>query len=151
MERFFPFIALSKDVDWDIFYNSYIQTYIKRDIQDLSQIGNELAFIKFLKVVAARTGRLLNMSKISNEVGISLNTVKRWISILKASNIIFLLEPWYSNISKRSIKTPKIYFLDTGLAAYLTNWTSPETLESGAMSGHIFETFVICVSIIMIN
>ena len=140
---FFPKIAINPDIEWEIFYSSYTQTYLQRDIRELSNIQDELRFINFLKILASRTGQLLNYSDISKEVGISVNTVKKWISILKTSNIIFLLNPFHSNISKRLIKSPKLYFLDTGLCSYLTEWTTYKTLEAGAFSGNIFETFVV--------
>jgi predicted AAA+ superfamily ATPase len=96
-----------------------------------------------MTAVAARTGNLLNLSSLANEVGVSTPTAERWLSVLQASNIIYLLQPYYNNITKRALKTPKLYFLDTGLAAYLTQWNTPEVLESGAMAGAFFETFVI--------
>ncbi len=112
-------------------------------MRDLTQIENETKFLKFMTAVAARTGNLLNLSSLANEVGVSTPTAERWLSVLQASNIIYLLQPYYNNITKRALKTPKLYFLDTGLAAYLTQWNTPEVLESGAMAGAFFETFVI--------
>jgi len=106
-------------------------------------VGNELAFYNFLKVVAARTGQELNMSDIANSLDISLNTVKSWLSVLQTSGVIYLLQPYYENVTKRIIKRPKLYFTDTGLCSYLTGWNTPETLSSGAMNGAIFETFVV--------
>lgn len=129
--------------DWEIFYSSYIQTYIERDVKALQAVKNELDFIKFLRVLASRTGQMLNYSDIANELGTSLNTIKSWTSILVSSNIIYLLQPYFSNLNKRIVKTPKIYFWDTGLCSYLTHWETYKTLESGAMSGAIFETFVV--------
>lgn len=129
--------------NWETFYSSYLQTYIERDIKDLNAVKNEMDFLKFLKILASRTGQMLNYTDIANEVGIAVNTIKSWISILVSSNIVYLLQPYFSNLNKRIVKTPKVYFLDTGLCSYLTNWESPKTLESGAMSGAIFETFVV--------
>jgi predicted AAA+ superfamily ATPase len=137
----FPAIALDRNVDRDFFYNSYIQTYLQRDVRDLANIGNLSTFMKFLRAAAARTGQLLNMADMARDAGISQGTAKNWLSILEASGIIYLLEPYHNNITKRIIKTPKLYFLDAGLASYLTEWSSPETLEAGAMSGAILETF----------
>lgn len=137
----FPAMCLS-DVDRDLFYGSYVRTYLERDVRDLAQIGDAHAFLKFLRAVAARTGQLLNMSDMARDAGISPVTAKNWISILEASGIIYLLEPYSNNVTSRLIKAPKIYFLDTGLCAYLTEWSSPETLEAGAMSGAILETFI---------
>jgi predicted AAA+ superfamily ATPase len=131
------------DPDWQMFYASYTKTYIERDVRDLTQIGDEQKFLKFLTAIASRTSQMLNLNSVANEVGISVPTADRWLSVLITSNIVYLLKPYYNNIMKRSVKTPKIYFLDTGLAAYLTRWNSPEVIESGAMSGAFFETFVV--------
>lgn len=139
----YPEVNTNADTDWETFYKSYLRTYIERDIKDLNAVKNEMDFLKFLKVLAARTGQMLNYSDISNEVGVSIPTIKSWVSILVSSNIIYLLQPYFSNINKRIVKTPKIYFYDTGLCSYLTNWDNPQVLESGAMSGAIFETFVV--------
>ena len=102
-----------------------------------------LSFLKFMTALASRIGQLLNLNSIANEVGITIPTAQRWLSILVASNIVYILEPYYNNIMKRAIKTPKIYFLDTGLAAYLTKWKTSEVLEVGTMSGNFFENYVI--------
>jgi predicted AAA+ superfamily ATPase len=125
------------------FYAGYVATYIERDVRALSQVGDELAFMRFLTACAARTASILNLSDICGDVGVSSPTAKRWLSILQASGIVFLLSPFSLNISARAIKTPKLYFLDTGLAAYLCKWLTPATLESGAMAGAFFETYVI--------
>ena len=132
-----------KDVDWGAFFSSYIKTYIERDVRKLSAVHNLDDFRKFMVAVAARTGQMLNYTNIADEIGKDQGTVRRWVSILEASGIIYLLEPFTSSVLKRAIKSPKIYFRDTGLAAYLTRWLTPETLASGAMSGAFFETFVI--------
>lgn len=126
-----------------LFYSEYVETYLQRDVKDLAQIGNERRFLRFLRVCAARTGRLLNYAELAKDADVSAGTAKNRLSILEASGIIHLLQPWAGNLTKRLTKTPKLYFLDTGLAAYLTGWTSPETLERGAMSGAIFETWII--------
>jgi predicted AAA+ superfamily ATPase len=139
----FPAIATDKESDRDLFYSSYVQTYLQRDVKALTNIGDEIAFLKFLRASAARTGQILNITDMARDASVSPNTAKSWLSILKASGLIFLLEPYYANFSKRMIKSPKLYFLDTGLAAYLTQWSSFQTLEAGAMSGAIFETWVI--------
>ena len=125
------------------FYSSYLKTYIERDIRRLTQIENEMQFLQFITVVAARTGQLVNYADISNEVGISEVTAKKWLSLLVTSGVVYLLQPYSSNVEKRVVKTPKLYFMDTGLAAYLTKWTNPEILRNGAMAGNFFETFVI--------
>ncbi len=129
--------------DWNLFYSSYLRTYIERDVRELTQIGDEQKFLKFMMVIAGRTGQMLNLSSIAGDIGISVPTVERWLSILITSNLVYLLQPYYNNTTKRAIKTPKLYFLDTGLAAYLTKWNNPEVLEAGAMAGAFFETFVI--------
>jgi len=139
----FPEITLKDDDTWALYYSSLVKTYLERDVRQLLNVGNELLFFNFLKVVAARTGQELNLTDISNSMDITLNTVKSWLSVLQASGIVYLLPPYFENITKRVTKRPKLYFLDTGLCAYLTDWATPETLASGAMNGAIFETFVV--------
>lgn len=129
--------------DFDMFYSMYVNTYIERDVRNLTQVGDTLSFLKFMTALASRIGQLLNLNSVANEVGISLPTAQRWLSILVSSNIVYLLEPYYNNIMKRAVKTPKIYFLDTGLVAYLTKWKDKDVLETGNMSGNFFENFVI--------
>ena len=131
------------EVDWSVFYSGYIKTYLERDVRSLSAVQNLDDFRKFMIAVAARTGQMINYANIADEVGKDQSTIKRWLSVLEASGIIYLLEPFSSSVLKRAIKTPKVYFRDTGLAAYLTRWLTPETLANGAMSGAFFETFVI--------
>lgn len=131
------------EVDWSVFYSGYIKTYLERDVRSLSAVQNLDDFRKFMIAVAARTGQMINYAHIADEVGKDQSTIKRWLSVLEASGIIYLLEPFSSSVLKRAIKTPKVYFRDTGLAAYLTRWLTPETLANGAMSGALFETFVI--------
>lgn len=130
-------------IDWERYYSDYVNTYIERDIQRLEQVGNGLTFLQFMVSLASRTGELLNLNSLAKDVGISAPTAKKWISILQKSNVIYLLQPFSLNISKRIVKTPKVYFTDTGLVAYLCKWLTPETLMNGAMSGNIFETYVI--------
>lgn len=127
----------------DVFYRSYVQTYVQRDVQDLLKVSDPLNFHRFLSVVAARTGQLLNYASMANEVDIDNKTVKAWLSVLQASGLVYLLQPYHRNLTKRMIKSPKVYFLDTGLAAYLTKWGSPEALEAGSMSGAILETWAV--------
>jgi len=138
----FPAIALNQKMDRDLFYSSYVQTYLQRDIRDLARVGDEMAFLRFLRAAAARSGQMLNMTELARDADVAPNTAKNWLSILQASGIAYLLEPYHSNVTKRLVKTPKLYFLDTGLCAYLTEWSSPETLEAGAMSGAILETWI---------
>lgn len=139
----FPAIALNDAVDRDLFFSSYVQTYLQRDIRDLAHVGDEMSFMRFLRAVAARTGQMLNLSELARDADVATNTSKNWLSILQASGIVYLLEPYHTNVTKRLVKTPKLYFLDTGLCAYLTEWSSPETLEAGAMSGAILETWIL--------
>ena len=128
-------------MDWNLFYSSYLQTYLQRDIRDLARVGDELSFLRFLRAAAARTAQMLNFSDLARDADVAPNTAKTWLSILQASGIIYLLEPYYTNLTKRLVRSPKLYFLDTGLCAYLTEWSSPETLEAGAMSGPILESW----------
>lgn len=138
-----PDLLLNQDFDWQIFYASYVKTYIERDVRELTQVGDEVKFIKFMIAAASVTGQLLNITSLARDVGISVSTAERWLSILVTSNIVYLLKPYANNVLKRSVKTPKLYFLDTGLAAYLTKWNTSDVLKNGAMAGAFFETFVI--------
>lgn len=138
----YPALAVGTIRNRDLFYQSYLQTYIERDVRSLAQVGNQIAFLKFLTACAARTAQLLNLSEVARDVDISVPTAKNWLSVLQASMQVFLLRPYHANITSRLIKAPKLYFLDTGLAAYLTEWTSPKTLAAGAMRGAYFETHV---------
>ncbi len=138
-----PELNGNPDFDWRMFYGAYVRTYIDRDVRELSEIGDTVKFTKFMIAVAASTGQLLNLSSLARDVGVSQPTAERWLSILVASNIIYLLQPYSNNIIKRAVKTPKLYFLDTGLAAYLTKWNTPDVLKNGAMAGAFFESFVI--------
>ena len=131
------------DMDWGTYYADYVKTYIERDVRELSAVQDLDSFKRFVIAAAARTGEVLNYSNIAGEVGKDVVTIRNWISILEASGIIYLLEPYANSALKRAVKTPKLYFRDTGLACYLTRWLTAETLAYGAMSGHIFETFVI--------
>ncbi len=138
----FPRMLENNVSERNIFYRSYIQTYIYRDVRDLTNITDETTFHKFLGVVAARTGQLLNYANIAKDVGIDNKTVKSWLSILETSGLVYLLQPYHANITKRLVKAPKIYFLDTGLCSYLTKWPDEYSLEAGAMSGAILETYL---------
>ena len=138
-----PELCENPDFDWQMFYGAYLRTYIERDVRDLTEIGDTVKFSKFMVAVAAMTGNLLNYASLARDVGISQPTAERWLSILVASNIVYLLQPYSNNVTKRAVKTPKLYFLDTGLAAYLTKWNTPDVLKNGAMAGAFFESFVI--------
>lgn len=138
-----PELYNNPDFNWQMFYGAYVRTYIDRDVRELSEIGDTVKFTRFMVAAAASTGQLLNLTSLARDVGISQPTAERWLSILVASNIVYLLQPYSNNITKRAIKTPKLYFLDTGLAAYLTKWNTPDVLKNGAMAGAFFESFVI--------
>ena len=139
----YPALNNNDEIDRNSFYNSYLRTYIERDIRALTMVSDEMKFLTFIRVVAARTGQLLKYSEIAKEVDISEPTAKSWLSILVSSNLVYPLQPYYKNINKRMTKMPKIYFLDTGLCSYLTGWSSPEVIQKGAMNGAFFETFVV--------
>lgn len=128
--------------DWQDFYSSYVSTYLERDINELISTDS-ITFTKFLTAVAARTGEMLNFSNIASEIGVSEPTVKKWISILERTGIVYLLQPYSASALNRAIKTPKIYFRDTGLACYLTRWLTADTLKNSAVAGNMFETFVV--------
>ena len=130
------------DRDWQEFYSSYVSTYLERDINELIATDS-ITFTKFLTAVAARTGELLNYANIASDIGISEMTVKKWISILERTGIVYLLQSYSASALNRAIKTPKIYFRDTGLACYLTRWLTADALKNSAVAGNMFETFVI--------
>lgn len=138
----FPRLYQTEGINRERFYQSYIATYIQRDVKDVLAISDETTFLVFLKAMAARTGGLLNYAEVARDVGVDQKTIKSWLSVLETSGLVYLLQPYHSNLTKRLVKTPKLYFLDTGLCAYLTKWPTPESLEAGAMSGAILETFV---------
>ena len=125
------------------YFSSYINTYIERDVKQLLNVGKTIEFYNFMQYIAVRTAQELNYSTIAKEIGVDSKTIKNWISILESSGIIYLLQPFSSNLSNRIIKSPKLYFMDTGLCSYLAKYPNPETLEIGALSGAIFETFVV--------
>ncbi len=128
--------------DWQDYYSSYVDTYLERDINELIT-ADSITFLKFLTAVAARTGELLNYANIASDVGVSEPTIKNWISILERTGIVFLLQPYASCALSRAIKTPKIYFKDTGLACYLTRWLTVDALKNSAVAGNMFETYVV--------
>ena len=138
-----PEYTLNEDYDWQMFWGAYVKTYIERDIRQLTQVADEGKFLKFMAAAASCTGQLLNLASLSRNVGVSQPTAERWMSILATGGIVYLLKPYHNNVAKRMIKTPKLYFLDTGLAAYLTRWNNPEVLKNGAMAGAFFESFVL--------
>ena len=139
----FPEIAVKPSLDWNLFYGSYVQTYLQRDVRELTNVGDERAFLIFLRSAAARSGQLLNVSELARDAGVTPATGKKWLSILEATGLVFLLEPYHANRIKRIVKAPKLYFMDTGLCAYIARWNSAEALEAGAMSGAILETWAV--------
>ena len=139
----YPALFNDSDRNWKLFYDSYMQTYIERDVKQIIKVSNELLFVNFIKTLAARTSQLLNYANIASEIGVNETTVKAWLSILQTSGLIYLLQPYSGNMTNRVIKTPKLYFLDTGLVCYLTKWNTSETLEDGAFSGAILETYAV--------
>ena len=130
------------DRDWQDFYSSYVSTYLERDINELISTDS-LTFTKFLTAVAARTGEMLNYANIAGEVGVSEPTVKSWISVLERTGIVYILQPYSDSALSRAIKTPKLFFRDTGLACYLTRWLTADALKNSAVAGNMFETFVV--------
>ena len=138
-----PAMASDAAMDWQLFYAAYVRTYLERDVRDLAQVGDEVKFLRFMTASAAMTGQLLNQASLARDAGVSQPTAERWLAVLRASNLVYLLQPYHNNVIKRAVKTPKLYFLDTGLAAYLTRWSTPEVLQHGAMAGAFFESFVV--------
>ncbi len=130
------------DREWQDFYSSYVDTYLERDINELIA-EDSITFLKFLTAVAARTGEMLNYANIAGDVGVSEPTIKKWISILERTGIVYLLQPYSASALSRAIKAPKIYFRDTGLACYLTRWLTADALKNSAVAGNMFETYVI--------
>lgn len=139
----FPELYANPEREWIDYYQSYVKTYLERDVNKLIKASNHLTFVKFMTTVAARTGQIINYASIADQVGVSEVTIKEWISILEKSGVVYLLKPYTASVLKRAIKSPKLYFRDTGLCSYLTRWLTPDTLKSGAMAGAMFETFVI--------
>lgn len=139
----FPRLAGSNPPPRETFYGSYVQTYIDRDLRDLLRITSLPQFETFIRLCAARTAQVLNIADLARDSGVSAPTAQEWLGTLEASGHVYLLRPYYQNVSKRLIKAPKLYFLDTGLVSYLTGWKTPETAQKGAMAGALFETFVV--------
>lgn len=138
-----PGLASGKFTDRDVFYNSYLQTYINRDVSELVAKIDKIQFPDFVRSAACRAGQMLNVHDIAIDVGVSDDTAKRWLAVLEKSGVIFYLRPYSNNLLKRTIKTPKMYFFDTGLVAYLTKYSSAEILANGAINGAILENYVV--------
>ena len=139
----YPELYKNKDINLEAFYSSYLRTYIERDVRKIVNIQDEPKFMKFISSLAARTGQEFNASDIAKDIGVDSETVTKWTGILSNTYIIFLLQPHMNNNVGRIIKRPKIYFMDTGLACYLTGYVSSETLQRSNYSGQIFETYII--------
>ena len=138
-----PGLISGKYTDRDIFYSSYLQTYIDRDVTEQIQLTDKLLFRDFIRAAACRAGQMLNVHDIAADIGVSDDTAKRWLQVLEKSDIIFYLRPYSNNLLKRTITTPKMYFFDTGLVAYLTRYSTPEILANGAINGTILENYVV--------
>ncbi|MGE4572617.1 MAG: ATP-binding protein [Candidatus Izemoplasmatales bacterium] len=138
-----PELYKKENIDWQLYYASYVRTYIERDVRSLLEVRNLDLFSKFLISLAARTGQLINYSSISKDIGVNIKTIQSWIKVLEASGIVMLIKPFSNNALKRIVETPMLYFLDTGLISYLLKWLTKDTLKNGAISGQILETFVV--------
>lgn len=138
-----PGLVSGRFSDRDVFYSSYVQTYIERDVKEQVALTDTLLFSDFIRSAACRSGQMLNVHDIAQDVGVSDDTAKRWLGVLEKSGVVFYLRPYSNNLLKRTIKTPKLYFFDTGLVAYLTRYSSPEILANGAMNGAILENYVV--------
>lgn len=143
LRGFYPEVASNKRVDRQLWCGSYITTYLERDVRNLSNIGDLSQFERFLIACAIRTGQILNISELARDIGISVPTAKRWLSILTTGYQIYLLYPYYKNIGKRVIKSPKIYFNDIALCSYLLGYSDSKTIMNGPGYGHLFETMIV--------
>lgn len=142
----YPSICAKKNIA-KFFYPSYVRTYLEKDVRDLLQMKDQIRFTKFLKLCAARIGSLFNASELGAEIGVSSKTISHWISVLQASYLITLLPPYYENIPKRLVKSPKLYFNDPGLACYLLDIETPQQLDRDKMRGAIFENMIVMEAI----
>lgn len=143
---FYPSICAKKNIA-KFFYPSYVRTYLEKDVRDLLQMKDQIRFTKFLKLCAARIGSLFNASELAAEIGVSSKTISHWLSVLQASYLITLLPPYYENIPKRLVKSPKLYFNDPGLACYLLDIETPQQLDRDKMRGAIFENMIVMEAI----
>ena len=143
IQGFYPELSAGPKKDQNLWYSSYVATYLERDVRNLKAITDLNRFQTFLSLIAVRAGQLLNMSEIAKECGISEPTVKDWLTILQATYVIFLLQPYYNNVTKRLVKSPKVFFVDTGLLCYLLGIDTPDRFRKASERGHIFENMVI--------
>ncbi len=139
----YPELVAEPDRDSVLWHSSYVQTYLERDVRELKQIGDLTQFQSFLRVLAARNGQLLNLSDVSRDLGIAVNTARAWLSILEATYQVVVLRPYYGNVGKRLVKTPKVYFTDTGMLCYLAGLRDPQHAAAGPLGGSIVETAVL--------
>ena len=139
----YPELVLRDYYESNLWYASYLETYLSKDVRVLSNIGDIRDFQRFLQLLAANASQLLDMSSYARDIGVSVPTIKRWLSILEASYIVFIVSPFYENYGKRVIKSPKVYFYDTGLVSYLTGITTYVHYDQGPMSGALFENYVV--------
>jgi predicted AAA+ superfamily ATPase len=138
-----PFLFSEKGHKPFDYYRNYVQTYLEKDIAQIGAVQDLMRFENFMRLLAGRTGQLVNNSALATEVGVSSVTIGSWLSVLEASHLVYILKPWYENRNNQVVKTPKVYFLDTGLCTYLTSFETAKTLMNSSFAGHIFETFVI--------
>lgn len=139
----YPQLSVVQRMDAATWYAGYVQTYLERDIRSIYNVGNLRDFQRCMQLLASRTSQMLNMSTIATDVGVSVNTIKHWISILEAGNLVYLLPPYYQNLGKRITKNPKLYFCDVGLACHLSGITSEEHILHGPHAGALFENFIL--------
>jgi predicted AAA+ superfamily ATPase len=143
----YPQLAVTPEIDRRLWYSSYIQTYLERDIRSLYDIGSLREFHRFMQLLAVRCSQMLNMSAFATDLGVSVTTIKRWLSVLEAGRIIFLLPPYFNNLGKRVTKMPKVYFLDTGLACHLAGVRDRQHVLEGPMAGALFENYCVQESV----
>jgi uncharacterized protein len=136
----YPELVAEPDRDISLWHSSYVQTYLERDVRSLRQVGDLISFQSFLRALAARTGQLLNLTGVARDLGIAVNTAKAWLSVLEATFQVIVLRPYYANVGKRLVKTPKVYFTDTGTLCYLAGLKDPDHAAAGPLGGPIFET-----------
>jgi len=139
----YPELVIRKYRDAEDWYASYLETYLNRDVRSLSNIGDLSDFRRCIQLLAIRTAQILDMSSIARDIGVTVRTVKKWISVLEASYVVFLLPPYYRNLGKRIVKAPKVYFYDTGLISFLVGIASKKEFEKGPMHGHVFENYIV--------
>ena len=139
----YPELCAEPERDISLWYSSYIQTYLERDVRSLRQVGDLTSFQNFLRALAARSGQLLNLTDVARDLGVAVNTAKAWLSVLEATFQVIVLRPYFANVGKRLVKTPKVYFTDTGILCHLAGLKDPEHAAAGPLGGVIFETAVV--------